>query len=93
MAYNLQAIIGKRSILERHASDFGKVRVASLRQGFGLIPVVHDLWEQVRGVEPVEPRLRAFVLREEELPTPFINWMERMSLDGAVAYVEKRSQP
>ncbi len=82
MGYRLEAVIAlteqlKSRVGQRHA------HLVLLEQGFCLIPVVRNLYDEVNMfAEPEVPD--GFVL----LSAGLLVWLEKLSLGGTVAYVE-----
>lgn len=58
MGYRLQAIVGKRQMLVRHATEFNHARVVPLTQDIALIPLTDDLHDEIAGPGEVERFLK-----------------------------------
>jgi hypothetical protein len=66
--------------LERHRGDYACIHVATLWQGFALIPLTADFWESLCGDR--SDHCRGLLLYEQMLPEPLRRWAERISLGG-----------
>ena len=86
MGYELEALVAKESLLRKHQSAFSKAYVAPFAPGFALIPVTDAFKEEVNRQAPErsKPELHGFA----SLSPAVAAWAERISLDGAVAYIE-----
>ena len=85
MGYDLQAVIGRRDMLDRHHSRYRSAQVVLLRQGFAMIPLTEAVMSEVGFGGPISTDM---AVPGFYLPKPIAAWAEGMSLDGAVAYLE-----
>jgi hypothetical protein len=83
MGYDLQAIVGRRLLTGE--SQFSSVKVVPLKQGLDMIPVTDDLFDEIQGAYPNggEP-----FPRFEKLTASIAKWVQDLSANGLVAYVE-----
>ena len=86
MAYTLEAIISKTSILDNLASEFGNAKVIPLNEGLSLIPLTEALFGELQGHLGV----RGKSLFDElwQLSAAAEQFALQLSQKGAVAYVE-----
>ncbi|MBN8660279.1 MAG: hypothetical protein J0M35_07965 [Candidatus Obscuribacter phosphatis] len=88
MGYEIQAVIAKISTLSLLVPSSKYVRIVSLEQGYGLVPLVDELFEELHSVGPdciaQSDPLDGFC----KLSKPVIAQLEMLSNLGAVAYVE-----
>jgi hypothetical protein len=86
MAYTLWAIIGRQEVLERHLSRYRNPRAVPIRQGMAIIPLSEALIDEINHGRPQDgwDTVTGFYC----LTAPVVAWVEDMSRDGAVAYLE-----
>lgn len=80
MGYQLQAIVGKQETLTHGAAAFRQARVVPLTQGFALIPLTDELYDEIGEGGAVE--------RFAKLSPGVEAWGHRLSASAPVAYLE-----
>ncbi len=84
MGYELRALVGKRSLLEQHATRYQHTVMAKLRQGIALIPLSEDLPDEIQClVDEPQPFEELWFLGSR-----VAKWAEEISKEGPIAYVE-----
>jgi hypothetical protein len=88
MGYEIQAVIAKISTLALLSPSSQHVRTVSLEQGYGLVPLIDELFEELHSIGPdciAQPDLLDGFCK---LSKPVAAQLEKLSNSGAVAYVE-----
>jgi hypothetical protein len=87
MGYEIQAIVGKISALGVLSSTCKYAKVSPLKQGFGLIPVVDQLFEELQCRQQNVFHSVDFT-RFSRLSPALANALTEVSKSGPVAYIE-----
>jgi hypothetical protein len=89
VAYDVEGFIAKREVLERHLFRYGWARVAPLKQGYGLVPIVERTWELVNERLAEAAGVRSDVRGDFfKLCWALADWLGDMSYDGPVAAIQ-----
>lgn len=80
MGYHLQAIVGQQEALTHGAAPFRQARVVPLTQGFALIPLTDELYDEIGDGGEVG--------RFAKLSPGVETWGRRLSVSASTAYVE-----
>jgi hypothetical protein len=80
MGYYLQAIIAKQQTLAQHASQFQHARIVPLAQDIAMIPIIHELYDEIGDAGDVDSFYK--------LSPGIEKWAKRISALAPVAYIE-----
>jgi hypothetical protein len=85
VAYYLHAIVGRLAVLERQRHRYSSAHVVPLTHGFAVIPLTSALR---RELDPTAQDVGWDSSAMDEDRGQLIAWLEDISRDGAVAYIE-----
>jgi hypothetical protein len=88
MGYEIQAIISKVSTLSKLSSSCQYARVCPLKQGFGLIPVVDQLFDELQSRYQDNALQSTALVGFDRRSAAIACQLEEVSKSGPVAYVE-----
>lgn len=71
MGHQVQAIIGRRSVLEAHAEDFPSIQIVLLPFKQALIPLTDELLDEIGDTAPYGGFFK--------LTTAVVSWLQRLS--------------
>ena len=80
MGYYLYAFIGKSQTLKANALQFQSARIVLLKQDVAMIPLTHELHQEI----DVGHAIEGF----SELSSEIEEWAQQLSAAGIVAYIE-----
>lgn len=86
MGYQLRALLSRQEVLEILQNSFNSLKVVPLVQGFGLIPITHELYDEIQSIEkvPQSNEFEGFYF----LSPAIAKLAGDLSLQVAVAYLE-----
>lgn len=85
MAYYLNGVVGRLTVLERQRDRYSNARVVPLTHGFAIIPLTSDLR---RELDPAAQDVGWDSSALEEHAESLTAWLRDISRDGAAAYLE-----
>jgi hypothetical protein len=88
MGYTLQALIGPASALVPHKSDFRETHLVSLNQGFAMILVTPELYDELQAANLSAVTTNLDFSRFYLLSSAVTAWAEQLSINGPMAYIE-----
>jgi Family of unknown function (DUF6188) len=86
VAYELRAILGRQAVLERRHDRYPHAHVVPLHLGWAIIPLGYALCRELGRARV--PGVRDAAAAGQDSQRPLTAWLEELSRDDVVAYVE-----
>jgi hypothetical protein len=83
MGYSLFAFIGKQPELQTIAGKYKNAKVIMVKQGIGIIPLSHDLYDEINNFESAD-EVESFIYLNSNIQTQILQLIKK----GVIAYIE-----